>query len=311
MDKEYLRKVAYPIMKETCEFWQDHLKPLADGRLVVPDAWSPEHGPVEDGVNYSQEIVWDLFDNFVQAADVLQTDKEFRDQVAAMRDHLATPGIGSWGQLLEWMHEEHNPKFKELDTPDDHHRHTSHLFAVYPGHQITLEKTPDLAKAAKVSLAARGNTGDVREWSFAWRAALWARLGEADSAHSQILQFFSDRNSCPNLFGTHPPMQIDGNFGMTAAIAELLLQSQENNLHLLPALPSAWPTGSVKGLRAYGNFTVDMDWSDHKLHSATIHGDSGSRASVRYGDETIAVTIPDSGKVIMNSAGIHVEPVSR
>ncbi len=138
-------------MKETCEFWVDHLKALPDGRLVVPDGWSPEHGPVEDGVSYNQEIVWDLFNNTVAAADALGGDREFRDKIAAMRDKLVTPGIGSWGQLLEWMTELHDPKYPELDTPNDHHRHTSHLFAVYPGAQISTVKTPRLAAAAKVS----------------------------------------------------------------------------------------------------------------------------------------------------------------
>ncbi len=187
-DKKFLAKTAYPILKETCEFWEDHLKTLPDGKLVVPNAWSPEHGPVEDGVSYSQEIVWDLFNNYVQAADALGVDKDYRDKIAAMRDKLVTPGVGSWGQLLEWMHEQHNPKYPELDTPNDHHRHTSHLFAVYPGDQISVQKTPALAAAAKVTLDARGIApdSDVREWSFAWRTALYARLRDAEDAHHDV-----------------------------------------------------------------------------------------------------------------------------
>jgi alpha-L-fucosidase 2 len=279
LDKKYLRETAYPVLKETCEFWEDHLKPMPDGKLVVPNGWSPEHGPDEDGVSYNQQIVWDLFNNYAQAADALGVDKEYRDKIAGMRDRLVAPKAGSWGQLQEWM--------TDRDDPKDNHRHTSHLFAVYPGTQISVGKSPDLAKAAKVSIDARGISGGATEWSLAWRSALYARLHDAESAHTMVQQVFSDQFTSINLFGLMPPktVQLDGSFGITAGICEMLMQSHEGAIVLLPALPKAWPTGSVRGLRARGGFEVDIAWQDGKVTHYRIRSKEPREVTVRVNGE--------------------------
>ena len=198
-NKTFLQNVAYPFMKEVVEFWQEMLKKLPNGQYVVPLGWSPEHGPVEDGPSYNQEIVWDLLTNFISAADTLGVDKELRNKVAEIRDKLHVPGVGSFGQLLEWMEE-------QKDEATDHHRHTSHLFGVYPGKQINWVSTPNLAKAAIVSLEHRGwdPKSDVREWSFAWRTGLYARLRDGEKAYLMLRQLYQNRNSCPNLFRSSP-----------------------------------------------------------------------------------------------------------
>ena len=294
-DKVFLRTIAYPVMKETCEYWQDHLKMLPDGRLVVPDDWSPEHGPTEDGISYSQEIIWDLFTNYLDASTALNIDSEYHEKIAGLRSKLVVPKIGRWGQLQEWM--------EDADDPADHHRHTSHLFGVYPGRQFTVDGTPAMIAAAKTSLLARGDDGDVREWSFAWRTALFARMAEGHNAYRQLTQLFSDRNTCTNLFGLHPPMQIDGNFGITGAIAEMLLQSQGDEITFLPALPTAWPQGTVSGLRARGGFVVDITWRNSVLRDAMVHSLNGGPCRI-YSLKPITVHSSEAVSITHSSRGV-------
>ena len=305
-DRAFLRDVAYPMMKEASAFWQDYLKVLPDGRLVAPQGWSPEHGPVEDGVTYDQEIVWDLFNNTVEAAGILGVDPGLRTRLAAMRDRLAKPRVGSWGQLLEWLEEKRDPV---LDTPNDTHRHVSHLFGLFPGRQISTARTPALADAARKTLAARGDAGTG--WSMAWKMAFWARLNDGDHAHRMLRGLLatpgaraseqrgpgSEHNNAggiyPNLLDAHPPFQIDGNFGATAAMAEMLLQSHADEIQLLPALPAAWPDGEVRGLRARGGYEVDIAWQGGRLVRTTVRAvaGGGGAARLRYGTRTLALRL--------------------
>lgn len=282
LDQEYLKNRAYPIIKELCETWEDFLIEWPDGALVSPASISPEHGPKAEGNSYEQQLVYDLFTNYIELSKALGVDEEFRNKVETMRGRLLGPKIGKWGQLQEWA--------EDIDDPQNTHRHLSHLIAVHPGRQISPVTTPQLAEAAKVSMNARGDGGTG--WSKAWKVAIWARLHDGDRAYKLLGEFIKN-NVYWNLFGFHPPFQIDCNFGYAAGVYEMLVQSHMGDVHLLPALPKAWPTGSVTGLRVRGGLELDMSWSDGSLESATIRNitDTPRTCTVRHGDKTQSITL--------------------
>lgn len=277
LDRGYLRRVAWPVMKETCLYWFDRLK-MQDGRLIAPDEWSPEHGPWEDGPAYAQQLIHELFANTLEAAGALGYDDSF---VAELREKYALLDngmhIGSRGQLREWL--------KTDDTPDDHHRHLSHLMALYPCSGISTLTDRRLADAARVSLNWRGD--GATGWSRAWKVACWARLNDGERAYNllkkaqnitDVTVVSMDDNAggmYGNLFCAHPSFQIDGNFGTTAAIAEMLLQNTVRGIWLLPALPSEWGKGRFCGLRAHGGFTIDAEWADGNIVKACVKSEAG------------------------------------
>jgi alpha-L-fucosidase 2 len=293
-DREYLKR-AYPVMKESAEFYLDWLvKNPKTGKLVSGPSTSPEHeyiaadgqrGWLCMGPSMDQQQIWDLFGNVIEAAKELRIDDAFVARVRDTRGQLAGPQIGSDGRLMEWPEE-----FK--DSENGGHRHLSHLFGLYPGRQITPRGTPELAAAARKALEVRlANGSSGCGWSCAWTINLFARLLDGEKAHEHILQFMN-RQIAPNLFDKvfgGGPFQIDGNFGYTAGVCEMLLQSHAGEIALLPALPKAWPSGSVKGLRARGGFTVYIEWKDGRVSSWRITSAEPREVKVRINGESKTV----------------------
>jgi alpha-L-fucosidase 2 len=270
-DTRFLKQRAWPVMKDAAEFWLATLvTDPRDGQLVVSPSYSPEHGPFTAGAAMSQQIVADLFTNCSEVAKLLG-DKTFGkriDDALARLDRGLR--VGKWGQLQEWK--------VDLDDAKDDHRHVSHLFALHPGHAIDPLMDAALANAARATLDARGDASTG--WSRAWKINFWARLRDGDRAHRLLAGLLKD-STLPNLWDTHPPFQIDGNFGATAGMIEMLVQSQNGVIDILPALPKDWPRGSVQGIRARGDVTVDVDWDACGARNVRLTAGHDGRLAVR------------------------------
>lgn len=291
-DVKYLESV-YPVMRSATEFFMDVLvEEPQNGWLVVSPSISPENNPsihsasVAAGTTIDNQILFDLFSNTIKASEVLNKDAEFRNELKKIRNRLAPMQIGQHGQLQEWLH--------DWDNPNDPHRHISHLYGLFPSNQITPHTSVELMDATRTTLIQRGD--ESTGWSMGWKVNLWARLQNGNHAYRLLTYKFNMLDPLnpgdaggvyPNMFGAHPPFQIDGNFGGTAGIAEMLLQTHDGAIHLLPALPDVWKTGEINGLRAYGGFEVSFSWKDGEIEKITIKSNLGGNARIRVPNEII------------------------
>ncbi|MEN5362746.1 glycoside hydrolase family 95 protein [Brevundimonas intermedia] len=293
-DKAYLAEV-YPVMKGAAQFFLDTLVEHPDGSgLVTCPSMSPENlhpfgastcaGPAMDS-----QILRDLFAHVAEASQILRKDAGFRREVLAARARLPADRIGKAGQLQEWLQD------WDMEAPEPHHRHVSHLYALFPSWQISMRDTPDLARAAQKSLDLRGDLSTG--WAIGWRINLWARLGDGDRTHRILKLLLDPSRTYPNLFDAHPPFQIDGNFGGTNGMAEMIVQSRPGEIEILPALPSVWPKGWLKGVRARGGLSLDLEWADGKPTSLRLKGPPGAQTRVRYGQSVQDARIPETGEL--------------